>query len=81
MRRVLSRKISIEAMLEFLMWAAIPYLVIGLAWTFFHPEQVQLLENQLLLRVPAGANLVSFGLVTLLWPVQVLGASFCVACG
>jgi hypothetical protein len=37
-RRVLSRRVSVEEMLEIVMWLAIPYLVIGLSWTFFHPE-------------------------------------------
>lgn len=79
MRRILSRKISVEAMLEFLMWLTVPYLVVGLVWTFFHPEQVQVLESRLLLTLPAGANLVAFGIVTVLWPLQLLGAEFCVA--
>ncbi|BBX25519.1 hypothetical protein [Mycolicibacterium alvei] len=78
-RRILGHRVSVEQMLETLMWLALPYLVIGLVWTFFHPEQVQLIETSLLTKFPAGANLVAFGQVTLLWPVLLLGADVCVA--
>ncbi|BBX92438.1 hypothetical protein H5U98_14300 [Mycolicibacterium boenickei] len=78
-RRTLSYKLSVEQLLETLMWLSLPYLVIGLVWTFFHPEQVQLIESGLLTKFPAGADLVAFGQVTLLWPVLLLGADVCVA--
>lgn len=78
-RRILSYKLSVEQLLETLMWLSLPYLVIGLVWTFFHPEQVQLIESSLLTKFPAGADLVAFGQVTLLWPVLLLGADVCVA--
>ncbi|WP_029109418.1 hypothetical protein [Mycobacterium sp. URHD0025] len=77
-RRALSYKLSVEQLLETLMWLSLPYLVIGLVWTFFHPEQVQIIEASLLTKFPAGANLVAFGQVTLLWPVLLLGADVCV---
>ncbi|OCB13560.1 hypothetical protein A5717_13915 [Mycolicibacterium porcinum] len=77
-RRTLSYKLSVEQLLETLMWLSLPYLVIGLVWTFFHPEQVQLIESSLLTKFPAGADLVAFGQVTLLWPVLLLGADVCV---
>ena len=78
-RRILGHRVSVEQMLETLMWLSLPYLVIGLVWTFFHPEQVQLIEASLLTKFPAGADLVAFGQVTLLWPVLLLGADVCVA--
>jgi hypothetical protein len=40
LRRLLSRKVSIEAMLEFAMWIAIPYLVVGIVWTFLNADDV-----------------------------------------
>ena len=52
LRRLLSRRVSVEAMLEFAMWMAIPYLLIGLVWAFFDAEQVQLLETALQSRLP-----------------------------
>lgn len=79
MRRILSRKVSLEQMIETALWLALPYIVIGLLWTFFHPEQVQLIESELLTRIPAGANLVAFGQVTLLWPLLLVGGDICVA--
>ena len=78
-RRILSYKVSVEQLIEVAMWLAIPYIVIGLAWTFFHPDQVQLIESELLTRVPAGANLVAFGQVTLLWPFLLASGGLCVA--
>ncbi|AIY46872.1 hypothetical protein [Mycolicibacterium fortuitum] len=78
-QRILGHKLSVEQVLETLMWLALPYLVIGLVWTFFHPEQVQVIEASLLTKFPAGADLVAFGQVTLLWPVLLLGADVCIA--
>jgi acyl-CoA reductase-like NAD-dependent aldehyde dehydrogenase len=40
-RRILSRRVSVEAMIEFAPWMAIPYLVIGIVWAFFNIEQVK----------------------------------------
>ncbi|WP_448470229.1 hypothetical protein [Mycolicibacterium sp. XJ870] len=79
MRRILSHKVSVEQLIETLLWLAIPYIVIGLVWTFLHPDQVQLIESELLTRVPAGANLVAFGQVTVLWPILLIGGEVCVA--
>ena len=45
LRRVLSRKVSVAAMIEFALWLAIPYLLIGLVWAFFDAEQVQLFDT------------------------------------
>ncbi|MFN3007159.1 hypothetical protein [Mycolicibacterium wolinskyi] len=66
-------------MIETALWLALSYIVIGLLWTFFHPEQVQLIESELLTRIPAGANLMAFGQVTLLWPLLLVGGDICVA--
>ncbi|KHO20638.1 hypothetical protein [Mycolicibacterium setense] len=77
-RRALSYKLSVEQLIETLMWLSLPYLLIGLVWTFFHPEQVQVIETSLLTKFPAGANLVAFGQVALLWPVLLMGADVCV---
>ena len=56
LRRLLSRKVSIEAMIEFAMWIAIPYLVIGIVWTFFNADDVARIESQLETRIPAGSE-------------------------
>jgi hypothetical protein len=31
----LSRRVSVEAMIEFALWMAIPYIVLGLVFAFF----------------------------------------------
>ena len=77
MRRLLSRKISIEAMLEFALWMAIPYLVIGIAWTFVNADDVARVESHLETRLPAGSELAAFGATTVLWPLLLFGHEIC----
>ena len=79
LRRLLSRRVSVEAMIEFAMWMAIPYVVIGLVVAFFSAEQVQLIDIQLKTMVPAGADVGAYGLAALLWPAMVGGVDVCVA--
>ncbi|MGV9803189.1 hypothetical protein ACWDTP_34555 [Mycobacterium sp. NPDC003449] len=79
LRSILGRKVSVEQLIETMMWLAIPYIVIGLVWTFLHPDQVQQVEAGLLTRIPAGADLVAFGQVTLVWPVLLIGGGVCAA--
>lgn len=77
LRRLLSRKVSIEAMLEFAMWIAIPYLVVGIVWTFLNADDVARIEDRLHTRVPAGAELAAFGATTALWPFLLFGHEVC----
>lgn len=79
LRRMLSQRVSVEAMIEFGMWLAIPYLLIGFVWAFFDAEQVQLLETVLQTRLPAGSEILSFVQTALLWPHLMLGADICIA--
>ncbi|HZQ31979.1 MAG TPA: hypothetical protein VFB19_09605 [Mycobacterium sp.] len=79
LRRVLSYPVSVEAMIEILIWLAIPYLAIGLGWAFFHAEQVRVIETQLQTRIPAGSDLVGFGLTAVLWPLMLFGGQVCAA--
>ncbi|HEV7855026.1 MAG TPA: hypothetical protein VGP27_27225 [Mycobacterium sp.] len=77
LRRLLSRKVSIEAMLEFAMWIAIPYLVVGIVWTFLNADDVARIEDRLHTRMPAGAELAAFGATTALWPFLLFGHEVC----
>jgi hypothetical protein len=77
LRRLLSRKVSIEAMIEAAMWIAIPYLLVGIVWTFVHADDVARIETQLQTRIPAGANLAAFGATTAAWPFLVFGEEIC----
>ena len=79
LRRLLSRKVSIEAMIEIAMWAAIPYLLIGIAWTFFNADDVARIESQLETRIPAGSDLAAFGATTALWPLLLFVDEVCPA--
>jgi hypothetical protein len=77
LRRVLSRRVSVEAVIEIAMWLAIPYVVIGLLWAFFHVEQVQQIETLLQTRIPAGSEIAAFGQVAVMWPVLLVAPDVC----
>lgn len=77
LRRVLGYRISVEALLELGLWLAIPYLMIGVGYTFFNAELVDHWYSQLELVLPAGANLVAFGLTTALWPLLLAAPGIC----
>ena len=70
LRRILSYRLSVEALIEVAFWLAIPYMLIGMLWAFFHPEQVELVRTHLETRLPAGADLGAYGLVAALWPIE-----------
>ena len=78
LRRVLNYEISIATLIEVAMWLAIPYLLIGLTWAFFHVEAVQHLHDQLNKILPAGAEVVAYVLAALLWPALLLLPPLCV---
>ena len=78
LRRVLSYKVSIEALIEVAMWLAIPHLLIGLTWAFFHVGAVEQLQDQLARILPAGAEVGAWVLAALLWPVLLLLPPLCV---
>lgn len=72
MTTVLSRPVKVEAMLETLMWLALPYIVIGLVFTIARPDDVRALEKQVQTQLPAGADVAAFGATTLLWPMMLI---------
>jgi len=76
-RRLLGRRVSIEAMIEFGLWMLIPHILIGVLWSFMNYETVTAIEKQLTLVLPAGADLIAFGLTTGLWPLLLLTSGFC----
>jgi hypothetical protein len=77
LRRVLSRRVSVEAMIETAMWLAIPYLLVGLVWAFFDAEQVKLIETAWQSQLPAGSEILAFVQTALMWPFMMLGADVC----
>ncbi|MCX2931465.1 hypothetical protein ORI20_14375 [Mycobacterium sp. CVI_P3] len=79
LRRVLNYKVSVEALIEVAMWLAIPHLIIGLTWAFFHVEAVQQLQDQLDRILPAAAEVGAYVLAALLWPVLLLLPPLCIA--
>ena len=77
LRQVLKYEVSIETLIEVALWLAIPYLLIGLTWAFFHVEVVQQLQDQLAKILPAGAEVASYVATALLSPVLVLQPALC----
>lgn len=78
-RKLLSRRVSVEAMIECGLWLAIPYLLIGFGWAFFGAEQVQAIETALQSRLPAGSEIIAFVQTALMWPYLLLGIDVCMA--
>ena len=76
-RRLLSRKVSVESMVEFLLWAGLVHVLIGLVYAFIHFETVERLEHGLRPLIPAGPEVAAFGLTTLLWPYMVIASALC----
>ncbi|WP_163701382.1 hypothetical protein [Mycolicibacterium agri] len=79
LRRMLSRKVSVEAIIETAMWLSIPYLLIGIVFTFVNVDDVARIETAWETRLPAGADLAAFGATTVLWPFLLLGHEICMA--
>lgn len=77
LRRVLNHRVTVGGALETLMWLAVPYIVIGLVVTFFHMPYVDMLSAQLARHLPAGADLVAFGQITVMWPGLLLTGNLC----
>jgi hypothetical protein len=69
LRRVLNHRISVEQLIELALWLAIPYLVVGIGFTFLHAERVDMVASRLQYEIPAGAELIAFGHTTALWPL------------
>lgn len=79
LRRLLSRRVSVEAMIELVMWLAVPYLLIGLVWAFVDAEQVLAIDSALRTRIPAGSDIGAFVLTALMWPAKLFGFDICMA--
>jgi len=77
LRRALGYRLSVEQLIEIGLWLAIPYLLIGVVWAFLHPLEIAQMEDALLPRIPAGANIISFGLMVGLWPLSLLTLLVC----
>lgn len=78
LRRVLNYEVSIATLIEVAMWLAVPYLLIGLVWAFFHVEQVDQLQTQFNRILPAGSEVAAYVEAAVLWPVLLLLPPVCV---
>jgi hypothetical protein len=76
-RRLLGRKVSVGSVLEFGLYLAIPYLVIGAVYSFLRFDVVIALEKQLLTQLPAGADIGGLGITMLLWPMFLVASLSC----
>lgn len=74
-RELLARPVSVGAMIEALMWLALPYVVIGLAVTILNPDYVRYRESQLQMWFPAGSDVLAFGETTVWWPLLLVSGT------
>jgi len=81
LRRVLDHPVSVAALLEFVMWLAIPYIIVGGAWAFIHADRVNELEAAWSKALPVGANIAAFGEAAALWPAVLLLPTACPVVG
>ena len=79
LRRILSRPVSVAALIELAVWLAVPYVVIGATWAFIHADRVRELEVTWNKALPAGSSLVAIGQATVLWPALLLLPTSCPA--
>lgn len=77
LRRVLSYRISVAALLETAMWLAIPHLLAGVVFAFLQPQYVAFYEERWATVLPAGADLAGFGQTVALWPTLLFAAQIC----
>ena len=68
LRRALNRPVTVQALVEFAVWLAVPYIIVGLSWAFTHADKVRELEAEWNKVLPAGAELAAFGEATAVWP-------------
>lgn len=75
----LARPVRVDAVLEALVWLAVPYLLIGLVLTFSRPESLDRVHTALAVQSPqnSGFDLVEFGLATALWPALLVHPGSC----
>lgn len=76
-RRALNRPVTVQALIEFAIWLALPYLVAGIAWAVIHPDKVDGLKAQWEAALPAGADIAAFGEAAALWPALLLLPAKC----
>lgn len=74
LRRILGHRVSVEAMIEVVVWMLVPYIALGVGWAFLHPEQVGLLQTELNTRMPAGSDIAAYLTTAALWPWELFSA-------
>jgi hypothetical protein len=80
-RRALRHPVSVQALLEFGIWLALPYLIFGLCWAAVHGDKVHQLQEAWNNVVPAGADIAAFGEAAALWPAVLLLPTTCGTAG
>lgn len=79
LQALLARPVRVDALLETLVWLAVPYLLIGLVLTFSQPDHLDRVRTQLAVQSPqnSGFDLVEFTVATALWPALLVGPGRC----
>lgn len=76
-RRALAHPVSLQALVEFALWLALPYLTFGFFWAVIHADKVQALRTQWSTVAPAGGDVAAFGEAAALWPAVLLLPTTC----
>ncbi|MCV7428972.1 hypothetical protein [Mycobacterium montefiorense] len=76
-RRGLAHRVSVQVLIELAVWLALPYLVIGFFWAFFHADRVHELQAEWEKVIPTGSDAAAFGEAAVLWPAILLLPTTC----
>ena len=73
----MSLRVSVGDVIETALWLVIPYMIAGLAWAFFHVEEIWQMEDVLRSRLPARGAIAAYPLVAALWPAYLVVPAVC----
>jgi hypothetical protein len=77
LRRILNHRMSVEALIEIVLWVAMPYLTIGMVWAAVHPGQMEQFATTLEVRLPQGIDVIAFAQIVVLWPLLAISPHLC----
>ncbi|WP_231645456.1 addiction module protein [Mycolicibacterium mengxianglii] len=80
-QRVLDQPLTVGALIEAVLWVALPYVVIGVIYASCHIELMGQLESAFSARFTVFADLVSLATLIGLWPMLLASSLLCGVAG
>ncbi len=77
LRRILSYRVKVEALVEVLLWITMPYITIGMVWAALHPSLMRQFATSLEVRLPQGIDVIAFAQIVALWPLLTISPLLC----